>query len=309
MKAIQYSRYGALDELRLDEVALPSPAGGQVRVRVRAASYNPLDGKIRRGEMKPMTGFRFPRGLDTFRGRGRGRGPGVERLKAGDEVFGVTSIWAAGAFAEYVVADERNLEHKPPAVSFEQAAAMTIVGVTAWTGLVAKAKLTAGQRVFVKWLPGRCRPLGGSDRTNARRACGRQLQRVEARRCSGARRRRGGRLSRLRHCGTAQPLRRSVRHCGHPVTAPVRRDDATGGLVTAHCSPFAKMIGCSLSRRHRLVFGNPTSQSFAAVADAAGRGNFAAEIGRVVPLSDAIPAIVELERTGPHTGKLVIVSA
>jgi NADPH:quinone reductase-like Zn-dependent oxidoreductase len=76
-------------------------------------------------------------------------GPGLERLKVGDEVFGVTSIRQAGAFAECVVADEKSVGLKPPSISFEQAAALTLVSVTAWNALVAKARLRAGQSVFI----------------------------------------------------------------------------------------------------------------------------------------------------------------
>jgi hypothetical protein len=75
--------------------------------------------------------------------------PGVERLEVGDEVFGVTSIRQAGAFAEYVVADEKNVGLKPPSISFEQAGASTLVSVVAWNALVAKARLSAGQSVFI----------------------------------------------------------------------------------------------------------------------------------------------------------------
>ena len=146
MKAIRYRRYGTSDELRLEDVALPDPARGQVRVRVRAAWYNPMDGKIRRGEMKMVTGRRFPRGLGhDFAGVIDAVGAGVERLKVGHAVFGVTSIAKAGAFADHVITDEKNVGRKPPATSSEQAAAMTIVGITAWNGLVTKAKLTAGR--------------------------------------------------------------------------------------------------------------------------------------------------------------------
>ncbi len=100
MKKVQYSRYGGLEELRL-EVTVPDPARGEVRVRVKAASFNPMDGKIRRGEMKALSGFRFPRGLGhDFAGVVDAVGPGVQRLKAGDEVFGGVSIPKAGAFAE-----------------------------------------------------------------------------------------------------------------------------------------------------------------------------------------------------------------
>src|SRR5208337_1923575 len=146
----QYLRYGAPEELRLDEVKQLDPERGQIRVQVRAASANPMDWKIRRGEMKALSGFRFPRGLGhDFAGVVEAVGPGVERLKVGDEVFGVTSIRQAGAFAEYVVADEKNVGLKPPSISFEHAAALTLVSVTAWNALVAKARLRAGQSVFI----------------------------------------------------------------------------------------------------------------------------------------------------------------
>jgi NADPH:quinone reductase-like Zn-dependent oxidoreductase len=75
--------------------------------------------------------------------------PGVKRLEVGDEVFGLTSIRQAGAVAEYVVADEKNVELKPPSVLFEHAAALTLVSVTAWSALMAKARLRAGKSVFV----------------------------------------------------------------------------------------------------------------------------------------------------------------
>ena len=150
MKRVQYLRYGAPKELRLDEVKQPDPERGQIRVQVRAAAANPMDWKIRRGEMKTLTGFRFPRGLGhDFAGVVDAVGPGVERLKVGDEVFGITSIRQAGALAEYVVADEKNVGLKPSSISFEQAAALTIVSLTAWNALVGKARLRAGQSVFI----------------------------------------------------------------------------------------------------------------------------------------------------------------
>ena len=93
----------------------------------------------------------------------------------------------------------------------------------------------------------------------------------------------------------------SLRQCGAMLKA---------SGVSLHIVPtFAKMVGCLMSSRHRLVFGNPTPQCVAAVADLAERGELAPDIGRVVALSDAIPAIAELERTGSPKGKLVIVPA
>jgi NADPH:quinone reductase-like Zn-dependent oxidoreductase len=107
-----------------------------------------MDWKLRRGEMRAISGSRFPRGLGhDFAGVVDAVGPDVKRLKVGDEVFGVTSIRQAGAFADYVVADEKSAWLKPPSLSFEQAAAFTIVGLTAWNALVTKARLSAGQSV------------------------------------------------------------------------------------------------------------------------------------------------------------------
>ena len=63
MKRVQYHRYGGPEVLRVEEYALPEPGRGQIRVRIRAAAANPMDWKIRNGEMKMMTGRKFPRGL------------------------------------------------------------------------------------------------------------------------------------------------------------------------------------------------------------------------------------------------------
>ena len=310
MKRIQYGRYGAPEELRLDEVTTPEPGKRQVRVRVRAASANPMDWKIRRGELKALTGFRFPRGLGhDFAGVVDAVGPGVERLKVGDPVFGVTSMSQAGAFAESVVADDKNVWLKPPSVSFEQGAALTIVGLTAWNALVAKAKLGAGQSVFVTGC------LGGVGRAAVQLARARGAEVVGS--CSASAR--------------AEALALGVREADDyrafdAASFPRRFDvvfDAAGALSLRQCAAmlkpggmslhivptFAKFIGCLPPSRHHIVFGNPTLPSMAGVAEAMERGELVAAIGRVAPLSEAIPALVELERTGSPKGKLVIVPA
>lgn len=104
MRRIQYHRYGGPEEMLLEEVELPRPGRGQVRVRVRAASTNPADWKVRAGGLRLVSGSRFPRGLGhDFAGVVDAIGPAVTRLKVGDEVFGIEGIREAGAFADYLV--------------------------------------------------------------------------------------------------------------------------------------------------------------------------------------------------------------
>ena len=89
MKRVQYHHYGGPEVLRLEEFALPEPGRGQIRVRVRAAAANPMDWKIRKGELKMVTVGKFPRGLGhDFAGVVEGVGPNVTGFKVGDEVFG-----------------------------------------------------------------------------------------------------------------------------------------------------------------------------------------------------------------------------
>jgi NADPH:quinone reductase-like Zn-dependent oxidoreductase len=308
VKQIQYLRYGGPEELRLVQVTPPDPKPGQIRVQVRAAAANPMDWKIRRGELRALSGFRFPRGLGhDFAGVIDAAGPGVKRLEVGDEVFGVTSIRQAGAFADYVVADERNVGLKPPSVSFVQAAALTVVSMTAWNALVAKARLSAGQSVFI----GGC--LGGVGRSAVQLARLRGANVVGS--CSASGREEALRLGvgeviDYRAFDIASCRRRfdvvfdtagalSLRQCGAMLKS--------GGMSLHIVPTFAKWIGCLLPSRHYLVFGNPTPECLAGITEAAERSRLVPAIGRIVPLSEAIPAIVQLERTGSPRGKLVIV--
>src|ERR1700722_4503465 len=150
MRRIQYHRYGVPNEMRLEPVELPGPGPGQVRVKVCAASANPADWKVRAGALKLVSGSRFPRGMGhDFAGVVDAVGPGVTERHVGDEVFGISGIRAAGAFADYLVISEKGAYRKPPSVSFELAAALPMASVTAWSGVVDRANVSAGQSVFV----------------------------------------------------------------------------------------------------------------------------------------------------------------
>ncbi len=152
MKAITYTEYGPPDVLRLTEVAKPVSKDDEVLIRIRAASANPLDWHLMRGE--PMIarlmfgGLRKPKltrpGRDVA-GEVEAVGRNVTQFKPGDEVFGVCH----GAFAEYDCAKEDQLVSKPANISFEDAAAAPVAAITALQGLRDKGHIQRGQKVLV----------------------------------------------------------------------------------------------------------------------------------------------------------------
>jgi NADPH:quinone reductase-like Zn-dependent oxidoreductase len=157
VKAIVYDTYGGPEVLRLEDVETPAPKDDdEVRIRVHAASVNPLDWHFLRGEpfpMRAMTGLRAPK----FRGLGVDAagvvdavGARVTRFKSGDEVFGTVR----GAFAEFACAAEKDLALKPANVSFEQAASVPVAGLTSLQALRDKARVQPGQSVLVNGASG-----------------------------------------------------------------------------------------------------------------------------------------------------------
>jgi NADPH:quinone reductase-like Zn-dependent oxidoreductase len=151
MKAIVYERYGSPDVLQHREIDKPSVTDSGVLVRVRAASVNPYDWHFMRGEpyfMRLMFGLRAPKrhglGVD-FAGVVEEVGKDVKEFRAGDEVFGLCD----GAFAEYLCAPETDIARKPKNLSFEQAAAVPMGGLTALQGLRDTGQVQASQKVLI----------------------------------------------------------------------------------------------------------------------------------------------------------------
>jgi len=150
MKAIQFHEYGTPDVLTYEDVDVPVPSAGQVRVRVAGTSFNGVDGNIRAGFMQepmPLTLPHIP-GLDVA-GVVDEVGEGVTELEVGDEVIGFLQFVDNGAAAEYVLASADGLARAPRTIALADAAALPIVGLTAWQGLFDHAGLTAGQRILI----------------------------------------------------------------------------------------------------------------------------------------------------------------
>ncbi|MET9114731.1 NADP-dependent oxidoreductase [Streptomyces longwoodensis] len=150
MKAVRFHEYGDPGVLVHEDVEQPVPGPGQVRVRVAATSFNPVDGNIRAGFMQGPIPVVLPHtpGIDVA-GTVDALGEGVEGLAVGDDVVGFLPMDGPGAAAEYVLAPAEVLTPAPKSLPLADAAALPLVGLTAYQALFEHGGLVAGQRVLV----------------------------------------------------------------------------------------------------------------------------------------------------------------
>jgi NADPH:quinone reductase-like Zn-dependent oxidoreductase len=152
LKAITYHEYGSPDALEFEDVDAPVVKDDEVLVRVRAASVNPRDWHFMRGVpyfMRAQAGLRRPKssllGSDVA-GQVEAAGTAVTRFHPGDEVFAHVQ---EGGFAEYAAVPEESLGLKPANLTFEQAAAVPLAGLTALQGLRDQGRVRPGQKVLI----------------------------------------------------------------------------------------------------------------------------------------------------------------
>jgi NADPH:quinone reductase-like Zn-dependent oxidoreductase len=305
MKGIRYHRYGGPDVLRLEEFQLPEPRGHQVAVRVYAAASNPMDWMIRGGAARLLSGWRFPHGLGhDFSGVIEAVGDKVTELTVGDEVFGATL--RPGAFAESVIANERWVTKKPANVSFEDAAAITIVGGTAYQAVINSGKVQAGQSLFITGC------LGGVGRAATELARNRGATVSGSCRPSAADDARAigidpvvdfdfdpeplsGRFDVVLDTSGLLPMR-SARTVVKP-----------GGRIIDIKPTFRKMMRALVPGPYTLN-SLPGRDVIVELARAAQEGMLRQPIARTVSLGEAIPALTEYENLGSSRGGKLIVT-
>lgn len=146
IQVIHAHDYGDPKVLGLEEAPRPQPDADQVLIRVKAAGVNPADWKMRAGFYKQFMQLNFPwtPGMDGS-GIVEAVGTNVKSLKKGDEVYGIIS----GSYAEYALSKANEVQLKPANLTFEQAAALPVGVLTAWSAVIDAAKVEAGQRVLV----------------------------------------------------------------------------------------------------------------------------------------------------------------
>jgi NADPH2:quinone reductase len=148
MRAIRYAEHGGTEVLTTDRIERPQPGHNDLLVRVKAAGINPVDTYFREGEYSPSE-LPWTPGSDLA-GVVVAIGPGVEEFNEGDRVF-ATGLGNSvqGTCAEYVRVPTGLVARLPPGPTFEEAAALGLVGVTAWQALVHHADVEPAERVLI----------------------------------------------------------------------------------------------------------------------------------------------------------------
>jgi len=154
MKKITYNRFGGTEVLTITEAPMPE---GDIIVKVKATSINPLDWKLWQGDMKLMSGRKFPKsvGIDFAGVVEKGNG----KFRKGDEVFGMADIFKGGALAEYIAVKAEDLAHKPATITFEEAASLPVVGSAALQIFDKLVALKPGMQVLINGAGGGIGPL------------------------------------------------------------------------------------------------------------------------------------------------------
>lgn len=154
MKSAQINKYGSSNVIEINQNSPePSISSGKVLVTIKAAGINPVDWKIREGDLQQLVSLQFPStlGMD-FSGVIKQVGDGVSPdFKQGDEVYGQAGVTSggSGSFAEIALANIETIAKKPKRLSFPQAAGLPLVGVAAWRVLTEDIKLSEGQKILI----------------------------------------------------------------------------------------------------------------------------------------------------------------
>lgn len=136
MKAVIINRYGSTDVLHYTDVKEPRLNSKDILVEIYSTSVNPVDWKIRKGELKIFTGFKFPKRLGAdFSGIVKAAGAKVKEFQPGDEVFGFVDPLKGGAYAEHISVSCSSVVKKPNNLAINKAGVVPLAGLTALQGL------------------------------------------------------------------------------------------------------------------------------------------------------------------------------
>jgi alcohol dehydrogenase len=154
MKAIQIKKYGSNDVVEISETAsVPTISSGKILVNINAAGVNPVDWKIREGYFQQIMPLQFPStlGIDFSGVVIQPEEDASSDFKQGDEVYGQASVFSggSGAFAELALVNKDSFAYKPKTLNHIEAAALPLVGVSAWQALVEQIGLSREKKILI----------------------------------------------------------------------------------------------------------------------------------------------------------------
>ena len=288
---------GDPDVLRLEEADRPEPGDGEVLIRVRAASVNPIDWKYRRGfvdkQLPAVLGNDVSGTVEVSRAEGFG---------AGDEVFGLAG---SGGYAEFTTASAARIAKKPPELSHEQAAAIPVAGLTAWQALFDRAALERGQTALIAGAAG---GVGHFAVQFAKLAGARAIG-------TGSSRNREFVLG----LGADEYVDYTQQQVAEAVSGVDLAFDTVGGETTQSLVPTVREGGILVTIaaappeeaarergvRAELLVMSPSSDQLARIAQLVAAGDVRVEIAEVVPLAQ-VPRAHELSESGHTRGKIIL---
>jgi len=309
MKAIRFHEYGDADVLRDEDVEVPVPGSGEVRIRVAATAFNPVDAGIRGGYLREPFPVLLPHvpGIDAA-GTVDALGANVSGRRVGDRVIGFLPMVPDGAAAEYVVAPAEILADAPTSIPLVDAAALPSVGLTAWQSLFEYADLRAGQRLLVHGAGG---AVGGYAIQLAKRAGAHVIATASPRSSE-----------RVRAAGADEIIDRTTAGVADAVGAPVDVVLNLAPIAPAELGAIARLVrpgGAVLSTVPSAVGDEASDVSAVAVfarSDAGQLANLVAmidagelqvDVSERLPLSE-LPAVHARSDAGTLPGKIVLVA-
>ncbi len=292
MRAVQVTRFGGPEVLRVVDVEPPAQISTEVLVRVRGAGVNPVDCKTRRGEgvARWLGPPPFVVGWDVC-GTVEATGYGVTRFAVGDLVYGMPRFpRSAGAYAEFVAAPSRQLARAPDGISPVEAAALPLAALTAWQCLVDAARVEDGQTVLVHGASGGVGHLA--------------VQIAEAR---------GARVIASRHRGDRETLEArdadvALDLVGGADTGALLATLREGGILLAVADGADESVKSDARRRGVRVIEplvEPDGHGLDEISKLVEAGGLRVDVEDVFPLEQAARAHEALERGG-RKGKLVL---
>src|SRR5476651_2601465 len=293
MKAVSIYSYGGPEVLVYEEAPRPHPGNGEVLIRVHAAGINPVDWKIREGQLKGMLHHAFPLVLGwDVSGVVEGLGSGLTRLKIGDEVFSRPDINRDGAYAEYIVIKESEVALKPKSLDHIHAAALPLDALTGWQSLFHAAAGGVGHIAvqLAKWKGAHVIGTASARNHDFLRKLGvdqvidYQTERFEE---------------------VVQPVDLILDTMGGDTCDRSWKVLKRGGILVSIASPPSAEVAAAHGVRQAFVFAQPNAGQLAEIAKLADAEKLKAIVETILALSDATRG-QELSERGHTRGKIVL---